>query len=379
MDNRMARVWVKYMPIKSDDYYMYALPAVIAMAIGLRLPLKKLRIEKNPAVYMQNVQKYLVDKSNLGLILIGVGVVSGLLDFLAPANLKQVFFQMAHLTYVGVFYVVYSPYKNKKLIVIGVLTLMVAQTMAEGMFGEFIYLLICSLTLFLLGKKITFRLKLTYALLGIFLIILLQSVKMEYRKRSWLEGQGADPAYFAQLIGDKITDMSTLLNPDNLFFSAVRMNQGWLVAVTMKKVPERYPFGNGETIFNSVAATIVPRFVWPDKPDAGGKANLKRYWGYKLVGYSMNIGPLGEGYANFDKFGGIIYMFFYGLFFNYMLSGILKFSEKRPSIILWLPFLFFYSISVESDLLTTMGALVKGLIFTWIVFKVFHIAFRVDL
>jgi hypothetical protein len=93
----------------------------------------------------------------------------------------------------------------------------------------------------------------------------------------------------------------------------------------------------------------------------------------------MNIGPFGEGYANFDKAGGVVYLFFYGLFFNLVLSLILKFSEKRPTIVLWVPFLFYFAIGVETDLLTTMGALIKGLIFTWIVFQLFKIAFRIDL
>jgi hypothetical protein len=54
-------------------------------------------------------------------------------------------------------------------------------------------------------------------------------------------------------------------------------------------------------------------------------------------------------------------------------------AERRPTIILWLPFLFFYAIGVETDLLTTMGSLVKGVMFTWIVFQVFRIGFRINL
>ncbi len=378
-ENYLARLWIKYMPISSDEYFTFALPAVVAMAIGIRIPLKKLKFDNEPGMYMQKARNYLVNNPNLGLYLIAIGLVSGLLDFLAAESLKQVFFFMAHLTYVGVFYVIYSPYKHKNWIVFGVVVVMIGQTVIEGMFGEFIYLLACSLTLMLLGKKISFRTKVGYACLGIFLIILLQSVKWDYRKRNWIEGEGADPVYFAQLIGSKITDVNSLLDADNLFFTSVRMNQGWLVAVTMKRVPERFSFSYGESIAQSIAATIVPRFLWPDKPDVGGKANLKRFWGFNLAGYSMNLGPLGEGYANFDKLGGIIYMFFYGLFFNFMMTSIIKFSEKRPTIILWLPFLFFYSISVETDLLTTMGALVKGLIFTWIIYKVFFIGFRLSL
>ena len=378
-ENYLARIWVKYMPITSEDYFSYALPAVIALAIGLRIPIKNLRIDKNPDVYMKNVQTYLRGKHNLGLYLIAIGVISGLLNFLASTDLKQVFYLMEHLTYVGVFYVIYSPYKKKKLIVIGVIALMIGQTIAAGMFGELIYLLACSLTLIVLGKKISFRLKVGFAVMGILLILILQSIKIDYRKRNWLEGEGADPVYFAQLIGSRITDLNTLLDPDNLFFTSVRMNQGWLVAITMKQVPLKHPFADGETIAKSVAATIVPRFLWPDKPEAGGKANLKRFWGYDLKGYSMNIGPLGEGYANFDRTGGIFYVFIYGLFFNFMLASVVKFAEKRPTIILWLPFLFFYTLSVETDLLTTMGSLIKGLFFTWIVFKIFSIGFRIEL
>jgi hypothetical protein len=286
---------------------------------------------------------------------------------------------MEHLTYVGVFYVIYSPYKHKRFVVAGVIALMIGQSIVTGMFGVLVYLLACSLTLILLGKKIKFRYKLGISLLGILFMLLLQSVKMDYRQRNWVEGRGADPVYFAQLIAGRLTDMNSLLNQDNLFLTAVRMNQGWLVAVTMKMVPERKPFANGETIAKSVAATIVPRFLWPDKPDAGGKDNLRRFWGYDIHGYSMNIGPMGEGYANFDKIGGVIFMFLYGLFFNFMLTSILKFSEKRPTIILWLPFLFFYSLSVETDLLTTMGSLIKAIFFTWIIFRVYRIALQLEL
>ncbi len=380
IDFPLARIWVKYMPISSDEYFSFALPAVFAMAIGLRIPLKKLQINKNPEIYVSNVRKYLEEKPNLGITLIGTGLVFGFLDFLAPANLAQVFGLAAHLSFVGVFYVIYSPSKQKPWVVTGVLALTLAQSLITGMFGELIYMLACSLTLLFLGSKIKFGAKLGYAVLGLFFIVLLQSVKADYRAKTWArESTGSDPVYFAQLIVKRIGDFDEFVNPRNLFFTSVRMNQGWLVAVTMKRVPDKYPFAYGETIGMSVAATIVPRFLWPDKPEAGGAANLKRFWGYNLVGYSMNIGPLGEAYANFDKLGGVIFMFFYGLFFNFMLSSILKFAERRPTIVLWLPFLFYYAISAETDLLTTMGSLIKGLMFTWFVYAVYRIAFRLDL
>jgi hypothetical protein len=378
-ENLLALLWVKFMPVPSDEYFSFVVPAIVVMAIGFRIPLGKLDINKNPKGYMDNVKRLLQKKPSLGLAIIAVGITSSLLDFLSPQSLKQVFYFLAHLTIVGVFYVIYSPNKYKKIIVPSVIVLMVTQTLITGMFGDFLFMLACAMVLILLGKNISFYKKLLVAVAGIFLILIMQSVKTDYRKKLWHEGGGADPAYYAQLVAERISSPSTMLDPDKLFFVSVRMNQGWLVAFTMYNVPAKYEFAYGETIWKSIAAAIVPRFLWPDKPEAGGKANLKRFWGFDLVGFSMNIGPLGEAYGNFDKLGGIIFMFFYGLFFNLMLSLILKLCEKRPTIVLWIPFLFFYAIGVETDILTTMGSLVKGIIFTWIIFRMFRIAFRIDL
>jgi hypothetical protein len=379
IENNLARLWVKYMPVNSEDYFSFMVPAVIALAAGLRVPLTKIKVNKDPKIYMDNVRKILQTKPNLGLSLIAVGVTSGLLDAILPATLQQFFYYLDHLTFVGVFYVIYSPNKNKKYIVPGVILLMIGQSLITGMFGDLIFIMACALVLILLGTRISFQKKLLTAVAGIFLILVMQSVKGDYRQRTWREVGGADPMYYAQLVTDRITDPSSMVEPNKLFYTSVRMNQGWLVAMTMKKVPEKYEFAYGETIWQSVAAAIVPRFLWRDKPEAGGKANLKRFWGYNLIGFSMNIGPFGEAYANFDVLGGIVYMFFYGLLFNFLLSRILKFAEKRPTIVLWLPFLFFYSIGVETDLLSTFGFLIKGLFFTWLIFRAFRIAFRMDL
>jgi hypothetical protein len=378
-ENPLARMWIKYMFIPSDEYFSFAVPAVFAMHFGFRLPLGKLNINKNPSIYMERVKNILNKKSTLGLTLIATGVISGLLDFLAPGDLKQVFFFLAHLTFVGVFYVIYSPNKYKRIIVPSVIVLMIGESLISGMFGDFIFILACATVLLMLGKKIAFYKKVLVAVAGIFFILVLQSVKQDYRQRSWNEGGGADPVYYASLVADRLSNPTAMFEADKLFGTATRMNQGWLIATTMYNVPARFDFAYGETIWKSFAAAIVPRFLWPDKPESGGKANLKRFWGFNLVGYSMNIGPLGEAYANFDVIGGIIFMFFYGLFFNFMVSYILKLAEKRPTIVLWIPFLFFYAIGVETDLLTTVGSLVKGVFFTWLIFRGFRIAFRIDL
>jgi hypothetical protein len=246
------------------------------------------------------------------------------------------------------------------------------------MFGEFIFILALSLIIIALESKMKFSMKLTSAVAGIFLILLIQTIKTDYRKRSWLEGAGADPVYFAELVVNTVTTPSLMFMENKLFATASRMNQGWLIATTMYHVPHDKPFANGETIWISLAASFVPRFLWPDKPEAGGKFNLERFWGYRIRGYSMNIGPIGEAYGNFGRVGGIVFMFFYGLFFNFMLSYLVKKSETRPSLICWMPFLFLYAVGVETDILMTVNSLIKAAMFTVIIFWIFRF-FKVKL
>jgi hypothetical protein len=380
-DNPLARLWVKYMFIPSDEYFSFAIPGILALALGIKIPFKQAgpQFTAHPEKYLDRARQYLADKPKMGLYLVGVGLLSGFLKVVAPGGFEEVFFLMAHLIFVGVFYVIYSPNKHKKYVVPAVILLMLGTSVATGMFGEIVNILACALAIILLGKKIAFWKKLSFSVVGIFLIVLIQSVKTDYRKATWKGAGAADPILYTELITQKIADPASMVNPTSMFLLGVRMNQGWLVAVTMYMVPARFSFGNGGPLAQAVAAAFVPRFLWPDKPQAGGKFNLERFWGFKLVGWSTNIGTLGEAYANFGRTGGIIYLFCYGLFFNFALSFILRKSKQRPTLVLWLPYLFFYAITVETDLLSTMGALIKAGIFAWIIFMAFDRFFHMKL
>jgi hypothetical protein len=148
----------------------------------------------------------------------------------------------------------------------------------------------------------------------------------------------------------------------------------------MNYVPRVEPYANGQTILRSVGAILVPRFLWPDKPESGGHENLSRFLGIKKrLSYSMNIGPYGEAYGNFGPQYGIIFVFFYGLFLSFLFKVFLKNCMKRPTLVLWAPLLFYYTLTVETDILSTLNSFVKGSIFVMILFwvskKVFKASF----
>jgi hypothetical protein len=125
---------------------------------------------------------------------------------------------------------------------------------------------------------------------------------------------------------------------------------------------------------------LVPRFLWPNKPDVGGGVNLARFLGIKKkLNYSMDIGPYGEAYGNFGPVYGVACMFLYGLLLSYLFKVVIVKSIKRPTLLLWTPILFFSTLTMETNFLLTVNSFFKTAVFMFILFWLVKKAFKVSL
>jgi hypothetical protein len=146
----------------------------------------------------------------------------------------------------------------------------------------------------------------------------------------------------------------------------------------MDYVPKREPYANGETIVTAFAAAVVPRFLWQDKPEVGGREMVCRFLGdCRTLRYSYDIGQLGEGYVNFGKFGGILFMLFYGMLIRTLFVIAANTSIKHPALVLWIPLFFFSALSLETDFLTFINSFVKSVVFCAIVYLGFRWLLRI--
>jgi hypothetical protein len=355
------------MQISQSIYFGFIIPALIAMYAGILIPFKnvnKNRIKTKDIIKACRV--YLFNKSSIGILLMIIGLLSGILEPFVPTEGKYILYLFSKLLYIGIFYIYFSEIKNKIYYIITGLTALLVQTILAGMFGDLVYTAILAILLLLIGKKINIFLKYFIVLFGLFLIIILQSIKSDFRNKTWhgnLNVNETNSNIFTSLLIQSLTNPSLILEKQSLMPMVSRFNQGMIQARVMEYVPKYRPYQNGTTIFNSVISTFVPRFLWPDKPEAGGKWNIEYFTGFKIEGYSMNIGPFGEAYGNFGVFGGIIFMFLYGVFFNLSFSYLFNLSIKRPTIILWFPILFLNSIQIETDILMTVNSLIKNCLF----------------
>jgi Ca2+/Na+ antiporter len=251
-------------------------------------------------------------------------------------------------------------------------------TLLQGMLGTIIFWSISTFLLLNARMKINFIKILPIIIISIYTVLVLYSAKTEYRAETWLIRQNgigkegkreirSSPDRLFDLISERITNPSIIFSNSSTLNMVQRINQAFQVVLVMKRVPTTEPFANGEmTILRPISA-LVPRIFWPEKPLLPDPADYKRFTGVRLSKYnSVTIGPIGEAYADFGKYG-IIFLFFYGLVIKIFFTYFRKKSENDPYWIIW--FLIIMSGAISHTETTVAGSLngyIKLLFFIFI-------------
>jgi hypothetical protein len=373
----LARLWVRYMPVSESVYFDFALPAVSLFVFAICLPIHKKGISDEGEFLnklIRSAKETLKQKSlrRRGLNLVLVGVAMFFIARVMPAQFRFTSLLFYFSAFAGILYVYYSSaFKFKTVFLLLFLAFIVAQALSSGMFTILAYMGMTIFSLLFVGRKMQFWKKASIFIAGVFVLLLIQSVKPAYRKHTWGGSyEGNKAALFFNLVVDKVTK-ANFLSDEEIFWIYYRTNQGFNIGLVMRRVPRLQPHDGGVNLLRSAAASVVPRVLWPDKPEAGGKFNMKYYTGITLVGWSTNIGPLGEAYGSFGKTGGITYMFFLGLFIRWAYRRVFYIARNIPLLICWLPVLFYQvTYSAETDTLQILNSLVKSAFFIWLLYKI---------
>lgn len=379
-----ARLWGWYMRVPEEEYYAFLIPANLALFIGCNLALVRIKSD----FYKQLITRlalYVKDKGRLGIWLTVTGFAFSFLA-LSKSSFTYVFYLLSMFKYVGPVYIYFSNMRFSRQILILSVFFFLAQSVAQGMFGEFIMYETLLLIILSLKWRLNFFKKLGLFVVSVFLIFTIQSIKGTYRKMTWGQSETAISAngsskmeIFSSLFTDQLASPTEIFDKRSFFTIYVRMNQGQLVSRAMNYIPRVEPYAEGETILRSLGAVLVPRFLWPDKPESGGAENLSRFVGIKRkLTYSMNIGPYGEAYGNFGPVWGIGFMLVYGLVLSLLLRFVVMKSIQRPTLLLWSPILFFSTLTVETDILSTLNSFFKAVLFLWFLFWFFKKAFNIN-
>lgn len=372
--NYLSRLWVKYMVVPENVYFDFCLPAISCFCLALTWPLSwKNTGDEGPALekHIQRIKIILSQRKNFGIYIMAIGVVVGRLAGFLPGGLQFFANLFFFASFAGLLYVYFAKdFKYKKLLIGCFFGFIFLNALGTGMFTIIAYMGVTIYSFFLIGIRPSF-LKKTMLLLGaIMFIIVLQNTKIAYRKYTWKMGhEGSQIALFSSLFVESLQNVD-LFGNKAFFTTYARTNQGFNVALVMRRIPESQPHDGGVNLLTALASSVVPRFLWPDKPEAGGKFNMKYYANVNLRGWSTNIGPLGEAYGSFGVKGGIVFMFFLGGFIRWAYKKVLVVSDKIPLLICWIPVLFYQiTYSGETDTLQILNSLFKSALFIWIIYK----------
>jgi len=362
-----------YMAVPEAVYMNYIVPFCFFMVAGLYLPLNDERIINDEDV--DHLKVYLKEHPWLGYILTGVGLAAGFLSKSLPSSLTFMMFLVTNIQYVGIYMILFSESRFRWLIFAGIMGLATSAAVLQGMFGELVQWFTLSFLIIAMVVKIPMWGKVTIISLGLFLIALVQSTKEEYRMATWYaSSEKSNSEIYQEIILSRISSPSLLFGSGVTQNMGARLNQGWIIARIMNHMPEKLPYVRGETVKTALYASLLPRFLAPGKAKAGGRANFERFTGTPLPETtSMDISLAGEGYANFGPFGGMVFIFLVSLLYNWVIVKVIAISKKHPTLILWIPFLFFQVMKAETDFATVFNYLTKAALVTFMVFYITNV------
>ncbi|MEQ8909270.1 MAG: hypothetical protein RIC95_08760 [Vicingaceae bacterium] len=331
----------------------------------------------------------MVRKVALYLILIGF-TFPFFSRFIGVSGIGFISYLSSLLLFVGASYLSFYNRKRKWLIFFITIGIVLAQSIIQGMFHS---LLLVSVFMLMVtfSKNDSFIKKALIIIFGFFMSTVIQSIKHDYRSVIWENRNANNFKTFTNLLiqetflNESSNELSYIsekskADKENSGLNA-RLNQGWIISKVMDNVPANKEFAGGETIYQAIEASVLPRILFPNK--AGGEVALKNFkelTGLKIgENTSMGLSLAAEFYANFGIRGGWFAMFVYGLLIGFLLKWIVgSFGNYSGLIILWIAFFFFQVVKAETDFIKMVNHLFKSLVYFYLLNRIL-LSFGVNL
>ncbi|MEM6515883.1 MAG: hypothetical protein AAF688_06845 [Bacteroidota bacterium] len=360
-----------YMYVDQTTYMGYIVPAysafIIAAFLGVRLK-DKIFI---PIDDLKRYKKY-------GLTVFVIGVIFDLGSGYLPGTLGFFAFIVANFKFAGAIILFFSEDARLKKIFYFSIVYLFLRSLQAAMFHDLVLWSVFFYMFWALKFKPSKKQIYTTIFIGVFSLSTLQTIKAAYRSQIWNGYQGNQLELFVSLFVDALffDDSSTNTEQDLTGDeNNVRLNQGWIISAILDEIPKRVDYLEGTTIKEAVTASILPRFLNPDKKEAGGRENFMKFTGLSLgENTSMGISIIGEAYGNYGIMGGILFMGIWGYFLGWYWKILLKILDKNPLVLAFLPIIFLQVVKAETELVVVLNHLVKASIvvflFFWAVRKI---------
>ncbi len=366
-----------YKLIDPPSYFAYAVPCLWAAATGWFFAFyraKPIQLNANMAITDSNLYQGL----DL-LIIAGMGIVFVMSFVRLPGSIATLAMLAANMRYIGVFGWTLMARPGWKWRLGLVLTVDLFQSVSTGFFLNFLLWAVNAAVVIMFRQRFsTARILAGIALVAV-LLPCFQHAKWELRRASWgvalgeqrlvvfgtmyhLNSLNKMPLLFAKVLESSYTLITGEQSDEFIADTALRYNQGWIVARVQKHVPIAEDYANGETVYGAILASIFPRFLMPDKLMNGGNETFTRFSGIQLNSTtSMNLGFVGEMYANYGYALGIIGCGVYCLFFGIIFQRLTAAAHNHIIMLSFIPYILNFAVVSEVGLVDVLNYTVKSL------------------
>jgi hypothetical protein len=341
-----------YMYVPENEYMQVVVPAFLVYAGILLFAAKQYPLSiKN----IENLGRF----APYGVIFLSIGVIAQIAGSFVPGTLKFFMVILSNFKYIGAIILFFSDKPGHKNFFYGALVLLIVTSLQSGFFHDLILWSVFFFFYWAIKIKPTFAAKLAVIGVGLLMITIIQGVKMQFRDAIQGGYDGNKLELFVSIFLDQY-EGGYYDESENIQGFNSRLNQGWIISAVIKHVPIAEDYANGETVREAIAASILPRFLNPDKKEAGGRENFMRFSGL-LIGdnTSMGISVIGEFYANYGD-SAYLAMAVWALFLLLTWRFLYKRQESIPFIIFFVPLLFLQVVKAETELVVVLNHLVKS-------------------
>lgn len=161
------------------------------------------------------------------------------------------------------------------------------------------------------------------SVIATFLITLFIAAIMQIARTGIYAGKG-----FTEDLSDKILSIETYMAPFESDFSTYKVYYGIIEAI-----PDKMDYLYGKGIFGYTVALIIPRALWPEKPDAPEREVVLNAIGQDAVDAGNAYPNIGIFYSEFGLIGCIVFMFIYGRLLS--LSRCLAMMNSKSALVLY--------------------------------------------
>lgn len=360
------RVLSIQMALKQGPYFEYTVPALCFLFSGVLLFNRDFNIrEMVRTISPREANKY-------GYLLVFVSYFFDLIELVGWASITSVTSFTGFLKYLGAFCFLFSDRKLNYILVALIFGQLAVSVLQTGVFMSFFIWATYLFFFISLKFRLSFLLRVSFIVIAMPVLVIIQGVKNEYREATWDEGREGGLDLLTQLAQNNVArnDNESFSSSNGVISTVGRLSQGWHLGMTLKHVPKKEPFADGGEMFSDILSSILPRLIFPEKKVVHSQEKFYQYTGHKLYGgTSMTIGILGDFYVNFGWWGSMIGLFVFGVVLAKLLQFFIRsYVVQDPINVIWIPFMFSYLVRADNDFYTFFNCLIKG----FLIFLVVH-------